>query len=51
MNEQVTNTGKDSEAGKDGRQKEKTAAEDEVVRQHDSITSSKDMNVSKLRRS
>ena len=37
--------GKDPDAGKDWRQKEKGEAEDEVVR----ITDSMDMNVSKLR--
>ena len=36
--------GKDSDAGKDGRQKEKRVAEDEIV----SITDSKYMNLSKL---
>ena len=36
--------GKDPDAGKDGRQKEKEAAEDEMV----SITESMDMNLSKL---
>ena len=36
--------GKDPDAGKDGRQKEKEAAEDEMVR----ITESMDMNLSKL---
>ena len=37
-------TGKDPDAGKDWRQKEKGAAEDEI----DSNTNSVDMNVSKL---
>ena len=37
-------TGKDPDAGKDGRQKKKRAAEDEMV----SITNSMDMNLSKL---
>ena len=37
--------GKDSDAGKDWRQKEKQAAEDGWL---DSITDSKDMNLSKL---
>ena len=36
--------GKDPDAGKDGRQKEQEAAEDEMV----SITESMDMNLSKL---
>ena len=36
--------GKDLDAGKDGRQKEKGVAEDEI----DSITDSIDMNLSKL---
>ena len=36
--------GKNSDAGKDGRQKEKRVAEDEIV----SITDSKYMNLSKL---
>ena len=36
--------GKDSDTGKDGRQKEKRVAEDEIV----SITDSKYMNLSKL---
>ena len=36
--------GKDLDAGKDGRQKEKGVAEDEI----DSITDSTDMNLSKL---
>ena len=38
-------TGKDPDAGQDWRQKEKGAAEDEIVRWH---TSSMDMNLSKL---
>ena len=37
-------TGKDPDAGKDGRQKKKRAAEDEMV----SITNSMDMSLSKL---
>ena len=37
-------TGKDSDAGKDGRQKDKGVAEDKI----DSITNSMDMNLSKL---
>ena len=41
---QKDDIGKDSDAGKDGRQKEKRAAEDEM----DSITDSTDMNLSKL---
>ena len=41
---QKDDIGKDSDAGKDGRQKEKRAAEDEM----DSITDSMDMNLSKL---
>ena len=39
-------TGKDPDAGKDGRQEEKGAAEDET----DSITTSMDINLNKLRR-
>ena len=38
-------TGKDPDSGKDGRQKKKEGAEDEMVRQHHN---SKDMNLSKL---
>ena len=41
---QRTDKGKDLDAGKDGRQKEKGVAEDEI----DSITDSTDMNLSKL---
>ena len=41
---QKDDIGKDSDARKDGRQKEKRAAEDET----DSITDSTDMNLSKL---
>ena len=43
---QKDDIGKDSDAGKDGRQKEKRAAEDEM----ESITDSTDMNLSKLQK-
>ena len=42
--------GKDPDAGKDRRQKEKTATEDEMASQRlDGITDSMDMNLGKLR--